>query len=59
MNHTDYLDKAADYINDNLSPEARAEFETFLQGNVDARLELKNMELIRESMIRKSQQETG
>jgi hypothetical protein len=58
MNYSDYLEKAVYYINDNLSPEERAEFETFLQGNADARLELKNLELIRETMLHKSQQET-
>ncbi|MEQ1668636.1 MAG: hypothetical protein ABL868_09300 [Sulfuriferula sp.] len=59
MNHTDYLDKAADYINNNLSPEERAEFDAFLQGNADARQELKNLELLREVLDHRAQQETG
>lgn len=58
MNHSDYLEKAADYINDNLSPKERAEFDAFLHGNADARQELKNLEMFRDSMVRRSQQET-
>jgi hypothetical protein len=57
-NHGEFLEAATYYINDNLVQEDRKEFETFLQSNPNARIELQNLELIREAMIRKSQLES-
>lgn len=58
MNHSEFLDKAADYLNGDMSPEDQADFEAYLQANPTARQEVTNMEVMRETLAVQVQEET-
>ena len=58
MNRSEFLDKAADYLNGELSLEERAGFEAYLQANTYARQEVSNMEAVREVLASQVQEET-
>jgi len=58
MNHSEYLDKAADYLNGTQSPEERAGFEIYLQTNPIAHQELLNLEALREMLASQIHEET-
>lgn len=58
MNRSEFLDKAADHLNGDLSPEDQADFDAYLQANPTARQELTNMEVMRETLAVQVQEET-
>lgn len=58
MNHLDFLDSAADYLNGNLLPQQLGEFEHYLQTNAAARQELINLEAFRGQLSNQIQAET-
>lgn len=58
MNRSEFMDKAADHLNGNLSPEDQVEFDAYLRANPAARHELANMEVLRETLASQVQEET-
>lgn len=58
MNRSEFLDRAPDYLNGNLSPDDQAEFDAYLQANLAARQELSNMQVMRETLARQVEEET-
>ena len=58
MNRSEFLERAADYLNGSLSPDDQAEFDAYLQANLAARQELSNMQVMRETLARQVEDET-
>lgn len=58
MNRSEFLDKAVDHLNADLSPKDQADFDAYLQANPTARQEVTNMEIMREILADQVQEET-
>jgi len=58
MSRSEFLDKAADHLNGNLSPQDQVEFDAYLRANQSAQRELANLEAMRETLARQVEEET-